>query len=81
MIVLRTVLQSMGNKWHFKGNRCLSVYWATHRKGEVEDRKVQCILHKESSLCSARSDPWLVSVLHMEAPSRKFGLQLFIFSP
>lgn len=46
-------------------------YGVTHRKGEVEGRKVQCILHEEESLCSARLDLWLVNVVKHGSPFQK----------
>lgn len=63
MMLLRTVLLSIVNKLHFKGNRCPLVYRVTHRGSEVENRRAYCILHKDEPLCSACSDLWPVSVL------------------
>lgn len=63
MMLLRTVLLSIVNKWHFKGNRCHLVYRVTYRRSEVENRRAYCILLKDESLHSACSDLCPVSVL------------------
>lgn len=55
------------------------VYRVTHRKGEVEDRKVQCIVHEEESLCSAHLDLWLVSVLTHGSPFQKVWITFIYF--
>jgi len=51
----------------------------THRKGEVEDRKVQCILHKAESLCSFCWNLWLVSVLTHGSPFQKVWITFIYF--
>lgn len=63
MMLLRTVLLSVVNKWHFKGNRCPLVYRVAHRMSEVENRRAYCILHKDESLYSVCSDLCPVSVI------------------